>query len=114
MYYHDSYTNTPRTAITWDSWTAALNGGELQVHNGNSYGKDDGNTQTAGGVLGTGSSDTTRAVHCVVAKTRNDFPSARASATRGRGICNHISIATLTRGNLDVNIANETPDPGGN
>jgi hypothetical protein len=114
MYYHDSYTNTPRAAIAWDSWTTNLNGGELLVYNGNGYGKNDGNTQTAGGILGTDSSDTTRAVHCVVAKTRNAFPSARGSATRGRGISNHISMATLTRGNLDVNIANETPDPGSN
>lgn len=118
MYYHDSKqtdSNTPpRAAIAWDNWSTNLNGGELLVHNGNSYGKDDGNTRTAGGILGTGSSDTTRAVHCVLAKTRNAFPSARGSATRGRGISNHISIATLTRGNLDVNIANETPDPGGN
>jgi uncharacterized coiled-coil protein SlyX len=114
MYYHDSYTNANRVAVTWDSWTTALNGGELMVYNGNGYGKDDGNTRTAGGILGTGSSDTTRAVHCVVAKTRDAFPSARSGATKGRGISNHISMATLTRGNLDVNIANSTPDPGGN
>tara|TARA_R110002050_G_C8895711_1_gene509764 strand:- start:49 stop:1662 length:1614 start_codon:yes stop_codon:yes gene_type:complete len=113
-YYHDSYTSANRVAITWDNWTSDLNGGELMVYNGNGYGKDDGNTRTAGGILGTGSSDTTRAVHCVVAKTRNDFPSTRGSATRGRGISNHISMATLTRGNLDVNIANSTPDPGAN
>ena len=114
MYYHDSYTSSNRAAITWDTWTTALDGGELMVYNGNGYGKNDGNTRTAGGILGTGPSDTTRAVHCVLAKTRNAFPSARGSATRGRGISNHISMATLTRGNLDVNIANETPDPGGN
>ena len=113
-YYHDSYTSANRAAITWDTWTTALNGGELMVYNGNGYGKDDGNTQTAGGILGTDSSDTTRAVHCVVAKTRNAFPSARAGATQSRGISNHISMATLTRGNLGVNIANSTPDPGGN
>ena len=114
MYYHDSYTNANRAAVTWDTWTTDLNGGELMVYNGNGYGKDDGNTRTAGGILGTGSSDTIRAVHCVVAKTRNAFPSARSGATKSRGISNHISMATLTRGNLDVNIANSTPDPGGN
>jgi hypothetical protein len=113
-YYHDSYTAANRAAITWDTWTTNLNGGELMVYNGNGYGKDDGNTRTAGGILGTGSTDTTRAVHCVLAKTRNSFPSARGNATSSRGISNHISMATLTRGNLDVNIANETPDPGGN
>ena len=69
MYYHDSYTSANRAAISWDNWTTALDGGELIVYNGNGYGKNDGNTQTAGGILGTDSSDTTRAVHCVLAKT---------------------------------------------
>lgn len=113
-YYHDSYTSANRVAVTWDSWTTDLDGGELMMYNGGGYGRDDGNTRTVGGVLGTGPTDTTRAVHCVMSKARNAFPSARSGATKGRGIINHISMATLTRGNLDVNLANSTPDPGGN
>jgi hypothetical protein len=113
-YYHDSSTNAGRNSVAWDNYVTGLDGGELLVYNGNGYGYNDGNTRTAGGVLGTGSSDTTRAVHCVMTKANNAFPSARGGATQARGINNHISIATLTRGTLTTNLANVTNDPGGN
>ena len=111
-YYIDSlYGGThPRTSVTWDPFVTGLDGGELLFFNGDGYGYNDGNTRTAGGVLGTGSSDTTRAVHCVMTKANDDFPSGRG----GRGICNHISIATLTRGTLTTNLANVTNAPGTN
>ena len=108
-YYFDSFTSSPRIALAWDTWGPPLNGGELILYNGSGqYGYDDGNTRTAGGVLGTGSTDTTRAVHCVMTKANNAFPSGRG----GRGICNHISIATLTRGTLTTNLANVTNAAG--
>ena len=113
-YYHDSSTNAGRNSVTWDNYVTGLDGGELLVYNGNGYGYNDGNTRTAGGVLGTNSSDTTRAVHCVMTKANNAFPSARGGATQARGINNHISIATLTRGTLTTNLANITNDPGSN
>jgi len=113
-YYHDSFTSANRSAVAWDSWGAPLDGYELILTNGNQYGYDDGNTRTAGGILGTNSSDTTRAVHCLMTKANNSFPSARGNATQARGINNHISLATLTRGTLTTNLANVTNDPGGN
>ena len=113
-YYHDSFTNDNRSAVAWDTWGAPLDGDELILTNGNQYGYNDGNTKTAGGILGTNSSDTTRSVHCLMTKANNAFPSARGGATQARGINNHISIATLTRGTLTTNLANVTNDPGGN
>ena len=110
-YYFDSFTSSPRIALAWDNFGSPLDGEELLFYNGSTnyscYGLDDGNTNTAGGILGTNSSDTTPAVHCVMTKAGVHF------ATQSRGTTNnHLSIATLTRGTLTTNIANITNDAG--
>ena len=65
-YYHDSFSSSDRNFIAWDNITGTRNG-ELILYNGSEYGLDDGGTSTAGGILGLGgSSNTDRAVHCIM------------------------------------------------
>lgn len=112
-YYHDSVTSDDRNSVTWDNYVTGFDGGELLLYNGNGYGYSDGNTNTAGGILGrNGSSDTQRAVHCVISKANNAFD--RNQTTQAKGINNHISIATLSRGTLTTNLATVTNNAGTN
>lgn len=112
-YYHDSITIMNRNYVTWDNYSSDLTGGELLFYNGDGYGYSDNNSKTAGGVLGVnGPTTTERAVHCVMTKANSSFN--REDSTRIKGINNHISIATLTRGALTMNLANVTSNPGTN
>ena len=113
MYYYDT-TNTSRTALSWDSWGSSIDGKELSRYNGTSYGYDDGSTGTAGGILGTGPTDTTRHVHAVFSKMNSSFPSARRTATESKGISNLLGLCSLTKGNLTTNLANVVSDGGTN
>jgi len=107
-YYFDSITSDPRISLAWDNFGPPLDGGELILYNGlGGYGYNDGNTKTAGGILGTDSLDITPSVHCLMTKAGVHFATQSRSTTN-----NHISIATLTRGTLTTNLANVTPDPG--
>ena len=111
-YYHDSFSSSDRNFVAWDSITGTRNG-ELILYNGSEYGLDDGGTSTAGGILGLGgSSNTDRAVHCIMSKANNAFN--RNETTHARGINNHISVATLTRGNLTNNLSSVITNPGTN